>query len=104
MPWGRAAFWTAAAFLSVGACFGFARIAALAAKIVVAVAVLSLAVSGLIAVALVACIIYRAIRPRPEAAVPEPEKDVAPGWFAEVKAAQASPGILRSGSWTGAKE
>jgi hypothetical protein len=102
MPWVRYAAFCAAAFMVGGTCFGFARIAALAAKIVAVVMLCSLAVSGSVAVALVACITIRAIRSRPEAeaAVPEPEKDAVPAWFAEVKAAQAAPGILRSGSWT----
>jgi hypothetical protein len=102
-PWVRWAAFGAAAFVVVGACCGFAKIAALAAKIVAVVALCSLAVSGLLAVALVGCIAYAAVRrPRPEpenAAAPEPE-DAVPGWFAEVTEAQAAPGILRSGSWT----
>jgi hypothetical protein len=77
MPWLRWAAYCAAAFVVGGACFGFARIAALAAKIVAVVALCSFAVSGLVAVALVACIVRAAIRPRPE---PEPMPDAAPGW------------------------
>jgi hypothetical protein len=72
-------------------------------EFVAVVALVSLAVSGSIAVALVAVITYRAIRPRPEkAAVPVPEKlaDAVPQWFAEVTELQAAHGILRSGSWT----
>jgi hypothetical protein len=105
-PWVRWAAYCMAAFLVGGAHFGFARIAALAAKIVGVVALVSLAVSGSIAVALVAVITYRAIRPKPEKAaavpVPVPEKlaDAVPQWFAEVTELQAAPGILRSGSWT----
>ncbi len=102
MPWGRAAFWTAGAFMVAGVCFGFAKIVVLAAKVVAVVALCSLTVSGLIAVALVARIIYAAaIRPEKVVAVPVPEKaaDAIPAWFAEVTELQATPGILRSGSW-----
>jgi hypothetical protein len=100
-PWVRWAAYCMAAFMVGGASFGFAKIAALAAKAVAVVALVSLAVSGSIAVALVAVITYRAIRQKPE---PEPEKAADPetGW-GEFKAAvaelQAEP-TLRSGSWT----
>jgi hypothetical protein len=102
--WAEALRWAAycaAAFLVGGVHFGFARIAALAAKVVAVVALCSLTVSGLIAVALVARIIYGAIRPEKVVAVPVPEKlaDAIPAWFAEVTELQATPGILRSGSW-----
>jgi len=96
-PWVRWAAYCMAAFLVAGACFGFAKIAALAAKIVAVVALCSFAVSGLVAVALVACIVHAAVRPRPE---PEPEKaaDDGTGWGefrAAVAELQAEP-ILRS--------
>jgi hypothetical protein len=107
--WSAALRWAAycmAAFLVGGAHFGFARIAALAAKIAAVVALSSLAVSGLVAVALVACIVHAAIRRRPDPEpVPEPiaEKlaDAAPGWFDEVTELQAKNPMLRRGSWEG---